>query len=395
VSSSWSEDAAVIAGIGCTTYSRSSGRTPTALAVEACERAIADAGIVKADIDGMMTYSLWMRDALAPPEVALALGLPGLRFQVEYGRGGGPSLAMLFGLAVAAIRNELATSIIIFRALNGRSGFRPGGTGWDSSTAGEAQFLVPYGLTTYGETFAMWARRHMIVHGTTSEDLANVAITARAYAAKNERAMFRDEITFDDYLASPYICEPFRLYDMCAETDGGCAIVVTSADLRLGKSRPRVFIHAVAGGGDNRTSAIDLEVNGHLRVRSHDSGYGDHVAPELYRRANMGPSDVDLFYPYDQMTIATLLALEGFGFCRKGESGRFVSDGGIGPTGATPTNTHGGLLAEAYLHNINHVYEAVEQLRGEAGERQIEGARTAVIANGHGTIGNAMVLRSE
>jgi len=368
---------------------------PIDLAVEACERAIADAGVAKSEIDGMMTYSLWMRDALAPPEVALSLGLPGLRFQVEYGRGGGPSLAMLFGIAVAAIESELARTIIIFRGLNGRSGFRPGGTGWDSSTAGEAQFLVPYGLTTYGETFALWARRHMIVHGTTSDDLGRVAMTARAYAAKNDRAMLREEITLEDYYASRMICDPFRLFDMCVETDGGCAVVVTAADSHDPRGRPRVFIHAVAGGGDNRTSAIDLEVNGHLRVADHDVGYGDYVAPALYRRAGMSPADIDLFYPYDQMTVATLLALEGFGFCPRGASGRFVAEGGIAPDGTIPTNTHGGLLAEAYLHNINHVYEAVQQLRGEAGARQIAGARTAIVANGHGTVGNAMVLRSE
>jgi acetyl-CoA acetyltransferase len=383
----------IVAGIGCTEYvRRREGATRLSMAVEACNRAIEDAGLDRKDIDGMMNYNLFMGDSTPPHDVALSLNLPGLRYWMEYPRGGGPGLGLLFATAVAVIHEGLARSILLFRSMLGGSGFRIGGGGRVAGTDGDLQFLVPFGQTDWADAMAFWARRHMGLYGTKPEHFGAIAVAASKYAAMNPRAQYRTELTLDDYFNGQMIVDPFRRRDLCVETDGACAVLLTSEELAK-EIRPNpVYIRAVAVASDNRASAKDTDTASFLRLAETASSYGQFLAPLIYEKAGIGPKDVDVFLPYDQMTHTTMMAIEDFGFCAKGEGGPFVEAGEILPGGSMPTNTHGGLLAEAYMHNINHAYEAVDQLRGTAGERQIPNAELALVSNGHATMAGAVVF---
>ena len=217
---------------------------------------------------------------------------------------------------------------------------------------------------------AMHAREYMHERGYTAEDLGQVAITQRAHAVINPQAMMRTPITMDDYLAARWIAEPFRLYDCCLETDAAVALVVTSTERARDLRQIPVTISAVTfGGGFQLTS----------------NGFADHLdlplgamANRLYAAAGVGPADIDFVELYDAFTTLVLLQLEAYGFCRNGEAGRFFAEGHASLSGSLPVNTHGGHLSAGYVHGLNHVVEAVHQLRGESGERQVPNAEVAL-----------------
>jgi acetyl-CoA acetyltransferase len=202
--------------------------------------------------------------------------------------------------------------------------------------------------------------------------------------------MQRDPITLDDYLASRFIVEPFRLLDICLESDGACAVLVASAErARDMKHRPVYIMSAAYGGGpDQGEDLFDA-----IRWPDHSHNYARYIADDLWGGAGVRPSDVDVAEIYDCFTYSVLMQLEGLGFCKEGEGGSFVGGGRIARDGALPVNTHGGLLSEAYIHGLNHVVEAVSQLRGDAGPRQVPEAEIALTTAGAMTCGSAMVLR--
>jgi acetyl-CoA acetyltransferase len=385
----WSlRDKYAIAGIGNTRYSSNSGATVGQLAVEACRKAIEDAGLTVGDVDGIVSYNFG--DSVPGMLVATALGMKEPGYVVDFASGG--NAANLITLtATAAIEAGLAKNVLCFRAMNGRSGFRLGG-GRDMNARGISQFTAPFGWITYPQAMAMWCRRHMNRYGTTSEQLGRVAVDIRAHAIDNPRAMMRTPLTLDDHQNSRMIVDPFRIYDICLETDGACAVLVTSTERARDLRRPPVLVSAgVYGGGP----AQGDDLFDAMRWPDHSRNFLAHVGDELWRRAGLGPADVDIAEIYDCFTYSVLMALEGLGFCRPGEAAGFVEDGGIRRDGGRlPVNTHGGLLSEAYIHGLNHVCEAVEQLRGEAGSRQVEGARVAVTTAGAMTCGSALVLRA-
>jgi acetyl-CoA acetyltransferase len=237
---------------------------------------------------------------------------------------------------------------------------------------------------------AMWCRRHMIRYGTTAEQLGEVAVTCRANATLNSRAMQRDPMTMDDYMASRFIVEPFRLLDICLESDGACAVLVTSADRAKDMAKPPVYVMGAAyGGGPNQGE----DLFDAIRWPEHAENYAKYIAEDLWGGAGVSPKDVDVAEIYDCFTYSVLMQLEGLGFCNEGEGGSFVQGGRIARDGELPINTHGGLLSEAYIHGFNHVIEAVSQLRGDAGERQVRDAEIALTTAGAMTCGSAMVLR--
>ncbi|OGA57628.1 MAG: hypothetical protein A3G81_03890 [Betaproteobacteria bacterium RIFCSPLOWO2_12_FULL_65_14] len=381
------QDKYAIAGIGHTKYSANSGATVLNLALEACRSAVADSGIQMDEIDGLVSYHFG--DSVPSIAVATGLGLPAARYAVEFSSGGNAA-NLIVQTAAAAIEAGLARNVICFRAMNGRSGLRLGG-GRDLNSRGVTQYTAPFGWITYPQAMAMWCRRHMIKYGTTSEQLGAVAVSCRRNAALNPRAMMREPITLADHQASRMIVEPFRLLDICLESDGACAVLVTSAERARDLRRKPVYILGAAyGGGPNQGD----DLFDAIRWPEHAHNYAKYIATDLWGSAGVGPRDIDVAEIYDCFTYSVIMQLEGFGFCGEGEGGAFVQSGGIERDGEIPVNTHGGLLSEAYIHGLNHVVEAVEQLRGEAGPRQIAGARLALTTAGAMTCGSALVLRN-
>jgi acetyl-CoA acetyltransferase len=374
--------AVAITGIGFTPYSRSSKSSLLGLAVDACQAAIADAGLTPSDVDGLICYHT--NDSALTRDVSPYLGIPELRWWTDTSAGGGYNCASI-AQAAAVVQAGLANAVICYRAMLGRSGKRIGR--YRASMAdGVHQYMTPYGFSTAAQMFGMTCRRHMYQYGTTREQLGKVAVTVRSHAVLNERAIRREPLTMDEYLNGRIIADPYTLYDCCQESDGGCAVLVTRADRAADAPHPPVYLlGSVQGGG--------------LVTRVPFDGWPDfaesafpRMARELYAKVGIGPSDVDLACFYDAFTFEIIEQLEDFGVCGKGEGGPYVENVGIGLDSRMPVNPHGGLLSEAYIHGLNHVIEAVQQLRGGAGQRQVQGANVALVTGFGFNGGSAMVL---
>jgi len=382
-----------IAGIGYTDFSRNSGRSVERLALEAIEAAAADAGIASSEIDGLVTYGLC--DTSYTGVLATGLGLKELNYFVDYSAGGNVACAVVLQAAMAVATGQ-ANCVVAYRALNGATGIRYGGSGWSEMMAttgllsdAEPQFLDTCGITMPAQHFALLARRHMAKYGTTNEDFAAVAMTCREHAAKNPRAQMRKPMTLEDYLASMWIAEPFRLFDCCLQSDGACAVLVTSWDRAKHLRQKPVRILSGAVGGNPRSRGV-MWTN---FADEHANCYATALADGLFRRAGVTRNDMDFAQFYDCFTYSVLVQLEDFGFCKKGESGAFFREGRAGLQGELPVNTGGGLLSEAYIHGLNCVVEAVDQLRGNAGDRQIPSAELGLVtAGGAAHSGSALIL---
>jgi acetyl-CoA acetyltransferase len=376
-----------IAGIGWTEFSKKSGRTVRSLASEACIKATADAGLKISDIDGIVSYNF--NDSAPAIAVATEIGVPQAGYAVDFLSGGNAANLIILS-AIAAIEAGLAKTVLCYRAMNGRSGFRLGG-GRDMSAYNITQYTAPFGWITYPQAMAMWCRRHMIEYGTTSEQLGEIAVQFRRNAEHNERAMQRTPITMDDYFNSRMIVDPFHMLDICLETDGACAVLVTSTErARDMAHKPIRIMGGAYGGGPNQGE----DLFDAIRWPDHAHNYARYIADDLWKSAGIGPKDIDLAQIYDCFTYSIIMQLEGLGFCKDGEGGPFVQGGRIAPTGELPLNTAGGLLSEGYIHGLNHVVEAVQQLRGDAGVRQVPKVETCLTTAGAMTCGSALVLRN-
>lgn len=378
-------DQVAIVGVGYTPFSKCSGVTTLTLALRAIVAALEDAGLGPADVDGIATFRVG--DSVLPMVVAQSLGIRDLRFHLDQFGGGSVSHAIV-GQAALALHAGVADTIVVYRALNARSGFRMGGTGRPPVDAVETQYQAPYGYFTPPQQFAMAARAHMARYGTQPEHFGRIAVAQRAFARDNERAMMREPMTLEDYLASRHVVEPFRLFDCCLETDGAVALVLTRAERARDLAQTPVLIRAAAWGGGQTLYSNDILDT--TRTSAAD------MAPRLYAMAGVGPSDFDLAELYDCFTYSVLVQLEDYGFCPKGEGGPFVASGATARGGAIPVNTHGGFLSEGYVHGLNHVSEAVSQLRHTAGLRQVPGAELALSTAQPGYVAGstaALVLR--
>jgi len=378
-------DRAAIVGVGYTELSRDSGVSTLTLGCRAILAALDDAGLRPDQVDGIATHRVG--DSVLPSVLAQALGIGDLRWYLDQFGGGSTSHAVV-GQAALAVHAGLAEVVVCYRAINARSEFRMGGSGRPPVDAVETQYQAPYGYFAPPQQFAMAAREHMLRWGTTHEHLGAVAVAQRAFAVHNERALQRKPITLDDYLASRFVVEPFRLLDCCLETDGAVALVVTSAERARDLRRRPVLIRGAAWGS-GRTLYSNQEPDATLTSAA-------RVAPRLWALAGVGPGEIDVAELYDCFTYTVLVQLEDYGFCRKGEAGELVASGATRLGGRLPVNTHGGFLSEGYVHGLNHVCEAVSQLRGDAGARQVEGAELALSTAQPGYVsGNtsALVLR--
>ncbi|MBC6464105.1 thiolase C-terminal domain-containing protein [Actinomadura alba] len=380
-------DRAAIAGVGYTPFSANSGVSTLTLAVDAILAALDDAGLTVGDVDALATHRVG--DSTPPWVVAPALGVPEVTWYLDQFGGGSVSHSVV-GQAAMAVAAGIATTVVCYRAVNARSEFRMGGTGRGPAPVFDVQYQAPYGLLAPSQQFAMYARAHMIAYGTTHEQFGHIAVNQRANAAKNDRALKREPITLDDYLASRWIAEPLRLLDCCLETDGACAVVVTSVERARHLPRPPVLISgAVWGGGDSFLSGTGTDFTVSEAAR---------VAPRLYAMAGAGPADIDVAEIYDCFSYSVLVQLEDYGFCPKGEGGPYVASGATALGGTLPVNTHGGFLSEGYVHGLNHVAEAVSQLRGTAGDRQVPGAEVALSTAQPGYVlagTSALILRAD
>jgi acetyl-CoA acetyltransferase len=336
--------------------------------MQAITSAVNDAGLTLQDVDGLATFSIG--DSVGPALVSQALGLKDIRYYVHQAGGGAVSHSVI-GQAAMAVASGVADTVVCYRALNSRSEFRMGGSGFGAVfRTQETQYKEPYGYFSAPHEFAMFARTHMNKYGTTHEQFGTVAITERENAILNDRATMRKPLSMDDYLASRWVAEPFRLLDCCLESDGACAFVLTRSEVARNLASYPVLISGVVWGPGHT-----LQSNGWYDLTESGAMYS---SPRLYSAAGIGPTEIDVAELYDCFTYSVLVQLEDYGFCPKGEAGPFVESGAIRIGGSIPVNTHGGFLSEAYIHGFNTLYEAVQQLRHVCGARQVADAEVAL-----------------
>jgi acetyl-CoA acetyltransferase len=381
--------AAAIAGIGATEFSKDSGRSELKLAVEAARAALDDAGLVPADVDGMVTFSM---DSNAEIAVARELGASELTFFSLIGYGGGAACATVHQAAMA-VATGAASVVICYRALNERSGRRFGQVSVAAVQAATSSGIdngwhYPMGLATPAATVAMAARRYMHVSGATSADFGTVAIADRKHAATNPAAWFYQRpITLAEHQESRWICEPLRLLDCCQETDGAVAIVVTSLErARSLRNSPVVIRAAAQGSGANQYTMTSY-------YRDDLSGLPEMgvVARQLWAQAALQPDDIRTAVLYDHFTPYVLMQLEELGFCQRGEARNFISGGAIELGGRLPLNPHGGQLGEGYLHGMNGIAEGVRQVRGTS-VNQVPGDGPVLVTAGTGVPTSGLIL---
>lgn len=369
-----------IAGIGESKVGRVPGRTALQLQTDAARAALADAGLALADIDGLITTPVRVEHWSMPcGVVANHLGVRAKFLStVDVAGASGCSMIHQAALAVASGQASAVLCVAGQNLLSNRSrsdavrSMAEGG-------AAHPQFEVPYGPLV-PSLYALVAQRHMYEYGTTSEQLAEVAVTMRRHAGLNPNAHKREPITVADVLASKLTTAPLHMLDCALVSDGAAAAIVTgidrARDLRQPPVRPLGFGYGLSHSyiGDHRT----LTTTGAV-----DAGR------DAFRQAGLTPRDIDVAELYDCFTITVIIELEDLGFCPKGEGGRFVQGGRIGLGGELPVTTHGGLLSGGHPGlggGFFHVLEGVRQIRGAAGERQVPHARTALVHGNGGTV---------
>ncbi|MEQ9462664.1 MAG: lipid-transfer protein [Haliea sp.] len=381
------KDKAAIAGIGLTDFSKKSGVSELSLAAQATLAACEDAGLPPSEIDGFVSYTLDSTDEI---ELARTVGANDLKLFTKVNYGGGAAVGTILH-AVMAVATGVADNVICYRAMNGRSGQRMGqGISGQivSSDLVHWSWYMPYGMLTPGSWIAMIANKYMHHFGVTAEDLGRVAISQRNYAQSNPRSFFYGKpLTMDEYLGSKMIAEPLRLYDFCQETDGGCAILVTSSararDLKQKPAIIRGVTQASTRGQEQMTSYYREELDSLPEM--------ELAAKLVYAQSGLGPADIDAACLYDAFTSEVIMQLESFGFCGRGEGKDMVRDGALNIDGRLPNNTHGGLLSEAYIHGMNNIAEGARLVRGTS-TSQPEGVEHVLVSSGVGVPTGALIL---
>lgn len=371
-----------IVGVGYSTVHRSLGVSTKPLTAMACLDAIADAGIEPKEIDAIFEYPAMATEMAT--ETQRFLGIPDLKVYADLA-GTGPSGIAAALAAVMAIQSGACETALVYRSVNREWGQQSGKTDIPPA-AGPAQFQMPYG--DFGgiiPTMGMKMQRRMAEFGAKPEDYGHVSINARRWAALSPRGVLKDQITMDDYLASRPVAAPLRLLDCDYPVTGACATVITTAERAANLAKKPVYVDSMAHGTGSRpgwTFSDDFVFGG---TRG--------CADRLWSEASVTPADVDVAELYDGFTHITISWVEALGFCGIGEFGDWVESGTkIGPGGSLPLNTNGGQIGEGRLHGLSFLNEAVVQLRGEAGERQVPDAEVAVVANAHGPQCGAMTL---
>jgi acetyl-CoA acetyltransferase len=364
-----------IIGVGNSDYKRQDASvSPLVPLVTAFKNALADAGLQRSDVDGLLV-NIGTPFGVDYDQVAEAFGLD-IHFSDQtwtHGR----QMATVLAHAAMAVEWGLANYVACVCSINWARAGTVGAHGQfqDDREIGGAHFEHPfYGMTSPGGAWAMAVQKYFDRYGATSEDLAHVSVSIREHALRNPNAFMKKPLTVEEHQNSRFVCEPLHLFDYCLTIGGACVVIVTTAErARNGRNKP-VYITGMQGMCAGRQEATGARPG--LGIHQQDESYPvPHPRDlEIYRMAGVSREDVDAFYTYDAMSSIVWLALERFGFCKPGEAWQFVKSGAIAPGGELPVNTHGGLLSEAHVSGWNHVCEMVRQLRGQAGERQLPNA---------------------
>lgn len=382
------EDKVALTGIGMSPIGRRLMQQPLSLTVQACEAAIADAGLTIADIDGLSTYpgainvGGFGEGGVTALEAALGIRPTWHNGAMEtFGPGGSVIAAML------AVAGGLARHVLCFRTLWEATHNELMKQGKITPSMGRiAGWTYPFGATSAAHTLAMNAQRHFHRYGTTKETLGWIALNQRANAELNPTAVYRTPMTMDDYLGARPITTPFGLYDCDVPCDGAIAVIVSAVDAARDLAKPPILVEAV---GTQIIERIDWDQST-LTHEPQVLGQAAHV----WTRTSLRPTDVDVAELYDGFTMNCLSWIEALGFCGIGEAKEFL-DGGknIARDGLLPLNTHGGQLSHGRTHGMGLLHEAVSQLRGEAGDRQVAAARVGVVSSGGLTPSGVLLLR--
>ena len=367
-----SRNSIAIVGIGETRPVRRSEKGLRTLVVEAIEMALADAGLEPKDVDGVVSDGFVMPSTVPRDWVAAQFG-----FERNYDGGmsfGGAASACAPIHAQLAISSGMAKTLVYYFGVDW--GTRASGPyGFHDLYAGKLHFEKPYGFTGQPQYFALWARRYMHEFGLTERDLATIAVTQRESALLNPMSQAKQAMSYDDYFAARMVSDPLRVPDCCLISDGACAFVMTSLERARDLPKPPVRVLG-AGFGSEPITGDDVFTQPAAMMRIPGAAIAARKALE---QAGVTLDDVDFAEVYDCFTISCLLQLEDIGFCKRGEGPAFIREKGIGLGGGLPLNTHGGLLSHSYLLGVEHIVEAVRQLRGEAGRGQVAGAEIGLV----------------
>jgi acetyl-CoA acetyltransferase len=381
-----------ISGAGETDYVRGTTKTTADLLLEASLLACADAGVEPASVDGVVVPG----GKLAAEAFVHALGITDLRFHAANSMGGASAVAAIM-IAAAAVISGQASRVVVAAGgtqySGGRKLSRADGAAAQFSWPGpefRTHLERPYGLTVPMQWYSLQATRWLHETGADPAGLRAVALAAREHARNNAKAYFRDRpLSLGEYDAAPYVVYPFRLYDICLESDGAAAVIVERAATAPAGGHGGVVI---LGGGEGHADVPDDLVS---RPDVLELGLRK-VAGRVLGELGLAAADFDFAQIYDCFTFVVLRQLEELGFCQRGEGSEYALDAGLGPAGKIPVNTHGGLLAQAHIAGMNHVAEAVHQLRGTAGQAQVHGAELGLVTNyGDMSAGSLLVLGTD
>jgi acetyl-CoA acetyltransferase len=382
-------DRTAIVGVGATPYykrGQSAPQTLEELVGKSILAALDDCGLTVRDVDGFSYFAGgfdtgFLMQTLGIPEVRFSAGLTGT--------GGGSAGAV--GLAAAAIVSGMAETIVCVGA-NQQGTQRFGAIAASYEADPQNAFFSAAGLVGPGQMFALLARRHMHLYGTTRDQFADVALAFRRNALNNPNALMRKPLTREDYFNAPMLADPHCLYDFCLESDGAIAVIVTSAErARDLKQRPAYVLGSAHGGGADWGRSIYW-----MNMPDETFASSGHapVAKRLYEVSGVVPADIDVAQIYDHFTSQVIMQLEDYGFCPKGEGGPFVAGGAIEFNGGSiPVNTDGGQLSAGYVWGMTHIREAVAQIRGDA-VNQVADAELALVTGGPSVVPvSGLILR--
>ncbi len=385
-----------IVGLGQTPLYRKPHTYPFVLALDACEAAVADAGLTLADIDGVATFPLGqpgVGEGIAAAHTADVSASLDLKLTWHGASDNAAQFSSVLA-AVAAVSAGYCKHALVWRSWGERwvpsygSAFK-GPRKSLPPTFGRKAWLEPFWAPSASNWVGVHASAHMHRYGITREQMSAIAIVQRQNAARNPKAIYRDAITLDDYMCARMISSPFGLYDCDVPCDGAIAVVITSAERARDLPQKPVHFEAVGGGSQDRMESwVSRRDFPHMVLND--------AAKMMWSRTDLKPKDVDTAHLYDGFTYLAMFWLEALGFCKEGESGAFIEGGHrISPDGELPLNSNGGQLSEGRTHGHGHLCEAVLQLRGQAGDRQIKDAKVAVAGVGGGYLGGALLLRAD
>jgi len=378
--------ATAIAGLGITPQGKVYGTNQVGFAVDAVRLALEDAGLQRADLDGLLLNPglSWADMGMGSFQLQQAMGLKNLRLTATMNAGGATAGIMIQHAAEAIAAGVCHTVACVFSDAPLKP---PAPRGASSGSGSAAAYSFGRGLdAAYGQfgvnaMYALVARRHMHLYGTTNDHLGAIAVAQRQWANRNPQAQFHDTpLTLDEYHRSRWVVEPFHLFDCCLVSNGGLAVIVTSAERARDLKQPPVYISGI-GQGHLGGDPADTLTSGAVLAKE-----------TAFTMAGITLDDIDVVELYDCYTFTVLVTLEDYGFCRKGEGGPFVSGGRTAPGGELPVNTGGGQLSSFYMWGMTPISEAVIQLRGAGGARQVPDAKVALVSGNGGILSTHSTL---